>query len=498
MWPGVRSMSSVPTRDSPDKPDLRPSFRKPSNDSAHRKYRHHSPIDGSDSFSSGGSPRRQQSIIQVTSLENRNKVPENSARKHHGKESERDSGHCHSGRGTNSHRYPDNYQSSYQNNDELSGYHRHSNDEDVKSVRYSAGELRSNRSDRECKNSFERSKESRNADRYHTTDKFENSEHRSRGKDVEVNMSADHMYNEKESTRAASGSWKISSIRDNRWADEWKQPRERVDRDERRIYSRSLSDYKKVIAPTPEDSRGHAKDSFIGRESDRYRPKEIQRKEIDEHDYHARKRRYNERDTRKCEDKYSRDPVQNRKESASFPVFHVSEERSKSHVDKNSNAAEEPSFSSKNSKLGQSVTLNMAEGKSSLSAKQVKESTEKFTIGQDLNAAKLAAIQAAELVNRNLVGTGLMSTDQKKKLLWGSKKNIPDESGTRWDLQLFSDRERQEKFNKLMGVKGDGIPQERKPDEKDVEKQKELQLDLEKQYTAGLRRRDGRTVGLGL
>lgn len=31
-----------------------------------------------------------------------------------------------------------------------------------------------------------------------------------------------------------------------------------------------------------------------------------------------------------------------------------------------------------------------------------------------------------------------------------------------------------------------------------AEKQKELQMDLEKQYTAGLRRRDGRTVGLGL
>lgn len=30
------------------------------------------------------------------------------------------------------------------------------------------------------------------------------------------------------------------------------------------------------------------------------------------------------------------------------------------------------------------------------------------------------------------------------------------------------------------------------------EKQSQLQLDLEKQYTAGLRRRDGRTVGLGL
>lgn len=30
------------------------------------------------------------------------------------------------------------------------------------------------------------------------------------------------------------------------------------------------------------------------------------------------------------------------------------------------------------------------------------------------------------------------------------------------------------------------------------EKQKELQADLEKQFTQGLRRRDGRTVGLGL
>ena len=30
------------------------------------------------------------------------------------------------------------------------------------------------------------------------------------------------------------------------------------------------------------------------------------------------------------------------------------------------------------------------------------------------------------------------------------------------------------------------------------ERQQELQQDLEKQFTAGLRRRDGRTVGLGL
>lgn len=47
-------------------------------------------------------------------------------------------------------------------------------------------------------------------------------------------------------------------------------------------------------------------------------------------------------------------------------------------------------------------------------------------------------------------------------------------------------------------MKGDAKV-EHKGDNPDVEKQREqLQAELEKQYTAGLRRRDGRTVGLGL
>lgn len=45
-------------------------------------------------------------------------------------------------------------------------------------------------------------------------------------------------------------------------------------------------------------------------------------------------------------------------------------------------------------------------------------------------------------------------------------------------------------------MKGE-VKVEQKPENED-QKQKELQMDLEKQYTAGLRRRDGRTVGLGL
>lgn len=54
----------------------------------------------------------------------------------------------------------------------------------------------------------------------------------------------------------------------------------------------------------------------------------------------------------------------------------------------------------------------------------------------------------------------------------------------------------------LQGVKGD-LKDSDPPPPKGVaifteEKQKELQEDLEKQFTQGLRRRDGRTVGLGL
>lgn len=136
-----------------------------------------------------------------------------------------------------------------------------------------------------------------------------------------------------------------------------------------------------------------------------------------------------------------------------------------------------------------------------VASEQSKFSVNDSEAANDLNAAKVAAMKAAELVNRNLTGTGCMSADQKKKLLWGNKKNTTaEESGHRWDTALFSDRERQEKFNKLMGVKGD-VKMEQKPEKQngsDALQAEKLQLDLEKQYTAGLRRRDGRTVGLGL
>ncbi|KAK4784632.1 hypothetical protein SAY86_019000 [Trapa natans] len=139
-------------------------------------------------------------------------------------------------------------------------------------------------------------------------------------------------------------------------------------------------------------------------------------------------------------------------------------------------------------------------------ANSVQNNANASEVANDLNAAKFAAMRAAELVNRNLAGgTGFLSTEQKKKLLWGNKKNAtPEESCSQWNVSLISDPERQEKFSKLMGAKGDVKPQEQKPRNIDgsglvrAEKQEELQVNLEKQYIAGLRRRDGRTVGLGL
>ncbi|MCO5547235.1 hypothetical protein L7F22_000680 [Adiantum nelumboides] len=118
----------------------------------------------------------------------------------------------------------------------------------------------------------------------------------------------------------------------------------------------------------------------------------------------------------------------------------------------------------------------------------------------DPEAAKMAAMKAAALVNINL--GGFKSVDEKKKLLWGSKEQKPAAAIgiNRWDTVQFADRDRQEKFNKLMGVKGDagGGAEGNTSTLFTTEKQEELQQDLEKQFTAGLRRRDGRTVGLGL
>ncbi|XP_077244075.1 SUN domain-containing protein 1-like isoform X2 [Tasmannia lanceolata] len=78
---------------------------------------------------------------------------------------------------------------------------------------------------------------------------------------------------------------------------------------------------------------------------------------------------------------------------------------------------------------------------------------------------------------------------QKKKLLLGNKKIASSEELFNcWNMPLFMDLERQEKFNILKVVKGN-FKMEQKPINNDgssllpAEKQKEPQLDLEKHST---------------
>lgn len=434
-----------------EKSDAKPSFRKPAQDAVNRKYRRHTPTGGSDSSLSGGSPKRR-SRSPVYSDDRR--------RRDDRRELERDSNHNRSSRGTDSHRHSDKHSHGasldHVKNADYGRHHKHADEED-------RGYNRSSRSGREAKSgtnsdctrhdgNSDRSREIwRSGDKY-LRDKSENSGHRRKDKE--------YKHYDKDSDRV------------------------REARDERRDRRRSPDDYKNDRRSSREEPRGYGKDSSFGRESGSTRLKDAALSGSKEIDVLKDKRKHDDRESDKRKEKMSKESEAEVKTKAS-QNFSTSLKKLKHYDSEDENP--------------------------SLSLKQVKGAAEKFTsepvsatgnqseTAQDLNAAKVAAMKAAELVNRNLVGgSSNLSTDQKKKLLWGNKKNTStEESGNHWDLQLFADRERQEKFNKLMGVKGDAVP-ERKPNEMDAEKKQKLEMDLEKQYTAGLRRRDGRTVGLGL
>lgn len=257
-----------------------------------------------------------------------------------------------------------------------------------------------------------------------------------------------------------------------------------------------------------DEKRDYRNDSTSRREGVKHRSKEASYGDPREHDGQKytkeEKKKYDDQVTSRPKDRYDREPLEQFEDKSGF-------------------ARESQEYSAKKPKLVSSSTDHGkvskftagADERLPSSSKEAQENVGKVTseeapakgseVANDFDAAKIAAMKAAELVNKNLIGTGYMSTDQKKKLLWGNKKNTTaEETGHRWDATLFPDRERQEKFNKLMGVKGDVKATEHKPEKQETsglqaEKQMEqLQLDLEKQYTAGLRRRDGRTVGLGL
>lgn len=112
-------------------------------------------------------------------------------------------------------------------------------------------------------------------------------------------------------------------------------------------------------------------------------------------------------------------------------------------------------------------------------------------------------------------GTGL-TLEQKKSKLWGNKaapavavQSDASYGANRWDTAAFNNETDKEKFSRLMGVKmaasQSAAPPAWQPpvdyEDRDLftkERQDRVLADLESQFTTGLRRKDGRTVGLGL
>ncbi|XP_010516277.1 PREDICTED: DEAD-box ATP-dependent RNA helicase 42 isoform X2 [Camelina sativa] len=414
--------------------DTTAAFRKPSNDGASRKYRRRALADDGSS-SSDGSPERNQSS------DSRGNIRKDSEPLHSRKEDRRESDRSRYGRG-DSHKHErysrddDNYCSKRE------GYSRYERDA-PRSSRDSRGGRHIDRTGVET----ELSRSRIDSDR-HSRDKYSNFGHRVNSNDKVEDLSSRWRYADSRVEGKEKG-----FVRGRDFLDEKREKgfvRGRDLQDEKRetgfVRGRDLQDEKR-------DSRWSFGDRYSRDERKEHGNPEISK----EKDVHVKSPR--DRPDVKCLATENRD--------------------------------------THSKKLKGFISEKFTHG----SSNEEKQTSIIKPSPSDVDAAKVAAMQAAELVNKNLVGTGYLTTDQKKKLLWGKKKSTTaEESAHRWDSAsaLIGDPERQEKFNKLMGVKASTVNQEQNLSEVEVEKQKELQMDLEKQYTAGLRRRDGRTVGLGL
>ncbi|MCE3050330.1 hypothetical protein HAX54_046920 [Datura stramonium] len=451
--------------------DSKGAFRKLSNDAVNRKYRRRSPFGGSSS--SEGSPARKRSSSPIPSRKD--------DWRHKDDYLDTDSSRNRQGRSGESHRQSDRQSSrssrNHHRHDDYSRHDRHTDDDDRGYSKLSSHSHRDSRVDNYSNNS-RRDNDHRSRDYprdidKHYRDRYEDLGHRSKNWERETSS-----FKDKDVSFDKAGSAKRYnnfSIDDNRSRENDRYKEYRDSRDEK---VNRRSDHKSDRSPAYEASRSNRNESISRKDS------QFDVMELDGEKYTKEGRKNYEDREKIFEDIYvasgkEREPPS--KKSA-FSGIDQSSEQGKDGLN----------------------PASAADGKISLNSKQCQDPNSELALEQgvkdsDIDAAKIAAMKAAELVNRNLIGTGIMTTDQKKKLLWGNKKTTTntEESTHRWDTSLFGDRERQEKFNKLMGVKGD-VKTESKPVIHDAEKQRELQMDLEKQYTAGLRRRDGRTVGLGL
>jgi len=569
---------------SPDTSDAKPSFRKPSNDASHRKYRRHSPVSGSSSPSSSGGLKRDRSMSPNASHGQGAKTADSSKRARRndgGRDSFRDYDRVHGRRGPDAREMTERHSYSrsrdyHSRSDDYSYNRRHGGADDRDYHRYSSYSGRDSRSGIRS----EYSKRDGDYDKLSRDDRW-TAERGSREKGVDDgsrkrkelekerdndNGSKDHYKNmdrekcterpkvgtrhsnadldmEQERSRDKDGTSDLGRDRDG------SRDRSR-NQDDNREHSRDLGGNKLEPKRSHDDvrvrdkdgvgdhneSRSRVRDKYKSgeKDSESYKDEKVQRRkreDLREHDRHKEKHAreserhskseskgsglYRDRDEKKERDRYQDGGGNARKGQESEQISRSAREgKHQSDLSDRDSRRHRPVSEDAGQLQGKAIpsvddtksskNTNMVPEAQGLSEPSSSSATE-AEVAHDLNVAKLAAMKAAELVNKNLGVSGYMSADQKKRLLWGSKKAtaVEEQSGNnQWNMAHFADPDRQEKFNKLMGVKGESKAEPKAGDKNGgllaPEKQIELQQDLEKQYTAGLRRRDGRTVGLGL
>ncbi|XVE95752.1 hypothetical protein REPUB_Repub02eG0126600 [Reevesia pubescens] len=447
--------------------DAKAAFRKPSNDASNRQYRRRSPVTRLSS-PQGSSPQCDRSSSPMFSRDDLAKSADTQPGRD-GRELDRNSGRNQYSRNGDSYRYSDRQSSrsshSYSKHDDYVRHDKHA-DEDSKYDRLSSRSGRESRvsthSDHPRQESdLSRSKGySRNADKY-SRDRYDSPGHRSWDKGRESPSLELQKYKDKDSSFDRAVRRHNNSISEE--MDRDRRRRDRDGRDEKGDYHRSSGDRKGNYKVSYEESRGHWKDSSSGREkdNDKYRLKEGYKSGLKDIDglKPAKKERMkcDEGETNVEKDRYGRVLKEQFEEKSIF----------------DSKNEESPAKKLKLFSSGKGIDCDKDVSKSSTiadekgsSLEQAEETGGRVTMGQvhgndvditnDINAAKAAAMKAAESVHRNLIGAGQsnMTTEQKKKLLWGSKKSTPvEESGHRWDTAVFGDSERQEKFNKLMSLR---------------------------------------------
>ncbi|XP_031383508.1 arginine/serine-rich coiled-coil protein 2 isoform X3 [Punica granatum] len=387
-------MESSPPENSSD---MKAAFRKPSNDASKRNYRRRSPTDGSSSsdveLQHGHSPSSKYCKEDAVKGHDYRE-----RKKDDDKDLTRDSSRSHHGKSGDSYRYSDRHSS-------RSSY-SHSRHDDH----------RRRESDHSRSRDYMRDRDKYSRDRYESTG------HRSKDKEKETSSLERQNYRDKESHRSDSVRRKSNFEESERDQTDW----DRDDRGEKREYRRSSRDRRSGW--DKEESKGHP----------------TARKDRDDQKLSKEMRGFEDSGSVNDKDRFDRGF---RKPLDDKSIFEG---------EGNSPTKKPRLFSSHGgSDLGEDVDGGKQQSQEVNGKATTQANVSASEAANNLDAAKFAAMRAAELVNRNLAGgAGYMSTEQKKKLLWGNKKSTTtEESSHHWDVSMIADPERQEKFNKLMSLR---------------------------------------------